>query len=103
MKTGIAHFLVALVLIAGSAAFTSERPNVLMIAIDDLRPMLGCYGDPRAKTPHIDSLAEGGMLFERAYCQYSKCGPSRLSLMTGLKPTTVGVFGHGEKEVARFR
>ena len=103
MKTGIVPFAVALVLIAGSAAFANERPNVLMIAIDDLRPMLGCYGDPRAKTPHIDSLAESGMLFERAYCQYSKCGPSRLSLMTGLKPTTVGVFGHGEKDVARFR
>jgi len=80
-----------------------DRPHVLMIAVDDLRPMLGCYGDSRAKTPHIDRLAERGMLFERAYCQYAKCGPSRLSIMTGLRPDAVGVFGHGDHLVEKFR
>ncbi|MEX2580096.1 MAG: sulfatase [Verrucomicrobiales bacterium] len=79
------------------------RPNILMIAIDDLRPMLGCYGDERAKTPNIDRLAEQGMLFERAYCNYAKCGPSRLSLMTGLRPEEIRVVGHGDKDVTAFR
>jgi arylsulfatase A-like enzyme len=74
-----------------------------MIAIDDLRPMLGCYGDPIAKTPNIDRLAERGMLFERAYCQFAKCGPSRLSLLTGLRPDAVGVFSHNEKDMLAFR
>jgi len=93
------------ILITGTTLALSgaERPNVLMIAVDDLRPMLGCYGDSRAVSPHIDALAEDGLLFERAYCQYSKCGPSRLSLMTGLKPTTVGIFGNSERDVAKFR
>ena len=81
----------------------SPRPNVLMIAIDDLRPMLGCYGDPIARTPHIDALASGGMLFERAYCQYAKCGPSRLSLLTGLRPESVGVTTHRDAKMLAFR
>ena len=79
------------------------KPNLLMIAIDDLRPMLGCYGDPVAQTPNIDRLAKRGMIFERAYCQFAKCGPSRLSLMTGLRPDAVGVFSHREKEAIEFR
>ena len=103
MRIRKGQFAGVLIAMAGSVVLAVDRPNVLMIAVDDLRPMLGCYGDTRAITPNIDGLAEGGMLFERAYCQYSKCGPSRLSLMTGLKPTTVGVFGHGDRDVARFR
>lgn len=87
----------------GPDPVVSTRPNVLMIAIDDLRPMLGCYGDPIVKTPHIDELASGGMLFERAYCQYAKCGPSRLSLMTGLRPESVGVTSHKDADMLAFR
>lgn len=68
-----------------------SRPNVLFIAVDDLRPILGCYGSDVAKTPNIDKLADEGLLFERAYCQIAICGPSRASLMTGLRPNTVGV------------
>ena len=64
-----------------------RRPNVLMIAVDDLRPQLGCYGKAFMKTPHIDQLASRGMLFERAYCMVPTCGASRASLMTGLRPT----------------
>lgn len=103
MRIRAGYFAGVLVAMAGSIAPAIERPNVLMIAVDDLRPMLGCYGDPRAITPNIDALAEEGMLFERAFCQYSKCGPSRLSLMTGLKPETVGVFSHGARDLERFR
>jgi arylsulfatase A-like enzyme len=65
----------------------TERPNVLFIAVDDLRPELGCYKDTQAKTPHIDRLAGHGIVFERAYCQVAVCGASRASLLTGLRPT----------------
>lgn len=63
-----------------------SQPNVLFIAIDDLRPALGCYGDPRAKTPSIDQFAKSARQFNRAYVQQAVCGPSRTSLLTGLLP-----------------
>ena len=65
----------------------SERPNILFIAVDDIRPELGCYGHPVVKTPHIDALAAAGTLFTRAYCNVPVCGASRASIMTGLRPT----------------
>lgn len=71
--------------------------------VDDLRPMLGCYGDQRMRTPNIDRLAEQGVVFERAYCQYAKCGTSRLSMLTGLRPDSIGVFSNNVREVVRFR
>ena len=64
------------------------KPNVLFIAIDDLRPELGCYGVGAIKTPNIDRLAKGGMVFKRAYCQQAVCLPSRSSLITGARPDT---------------
>ena len=72
-------------------ALPSEvRQNVLLIAIDDLRPALGCYGDQIAVTPNIDQLASRSILFQRAYCQQAVCSPSRLSLLTGRRPDSRG-------------
>lgn len=65
--------------------------NVLFVVVDDLRPTLGCYGDPDARTPNIDRLAEEGLTFTRAYCQQAVCSPSRTSMLTGLRPDTTGV------------
>ncbi|MDF1800094.1 MAG: sulfatase [Planctomycetota bacterium] len=61
------------------------RPNVLLLSVDDLRPELGCYGETQALTPNIDRLATGGTLFRRAYCNVPVCGPSRVSVLTGLR------------------
>jgi len=68
-----------------------RRPNVLMFAVDDLRPELGCYGVEGIKTPNIDALASRGVAFSRAYCQQSICNPARACLLTGLRPDTLGV------------
>lgn len=76
-----------LTIVATVAGLAAERPNVLFIAVDDLRPQLGCYGNALVKSPNIDRLAATGMVFERAYCQVPVCGASRASLMTGLRPT----------------
>jgi arylsulfatase A-like enzyme len=68
---------------AAAAPPPANKPNVLFIAIDDLRPELGCYGATHIKSPNIDALAKSGILFNRAYCQQAVCSPSRISLMTG--------------------
>ena len=74
------------------AAAKKRRMNVLFISIDDLRPQLGCYGQKQMITPNIDALAGRGLLFNRTYCQSAICGPSRASLLTGLRPDTSGIF-----------
>ena len=75
-----------------NGAIAADKPNILFIAIDDLRPELGCYGSEIAVTPNLDGLAKGGLLFNRAYCQQAICRPSRASLMTGTRPETTGLF-----------
>ena len=74
------------------------RPNVLFIAVDDLRDWVGhLSGHPNAKTPNIDRLAKRGVSFTRAYCSAPLCNPSRISLLTGVAPSKSGVYGNGEK------
>jgi arylsulfatase A-like enzyme len=69
-----------------------KKPNILFIGIDDLRPELGCYGSDIAISPNLDKLASVGLLFNKAYCQQAICGPSRASLLTGIRPETSMVF-----------
>lgn len=71
---------------------SDSRPNVLLIAIDDMKPWLGAYGDTLAKTPSMDRLAANGVTFNNAYCQVALSGPTRSSLMTGLNPDHTGVW-----------
>ncbi|PKQ61028.1 iduronate-2-sulfatase [Labilibaculum filiforme] len=86
----------AFLLIVGFACQSKQEPkkklNILFLAVDDLRPELGCYGSEIAVTPNLDALAADGLLFENAYCQQAICSPSRASLMTGARPETIGVI-----------
>lgn len=71
----------------------SQRHNILSIVVDDLRPeLLKAYGQQHLVTPHLDRLANGGLVFQRAYCQQAVCGPSRASFMTGRRPHHTLVF-----------
>ncbi len=67
-------------------AQNKSKPNILFIAIDDLKPILGCYGDKMIKTPNIDRIAKNGTVFFANYCQQAVCGPTRASIMTGRRP-----------------
>jgi iduronate 2-sulfatase len=82
----------ALMLIVQSIAVASDRPNVLLICVDDLKPSLGCYGDEVALSPAIDGLAARGVRFELAFCNQAICSPSRNALMTSLRPQTLGIY-----------
>ncbi len=81
---------------SGETSYDAEQqhPNVLFIAVDDLNTWLGCLGGhSNTKTPNIDKLASQGVLFSNAHCQAPLCGPSRASIMTGLRPSTTGIYG----------
>ena len=73
----------------------AQRPNILLILVDDLKPALGCYGDTAARTPNIDRLAARGMRFDLAYCNQAVCAPSRFTLMLGSHSTSTGLYGLG--------
>jgi iduronate 2-sulfatase len=89
-------FVALSTLVLGLSATTSAQPNVLFIVSDDLNTYLGCYGDPRAKTPHLDALAARGVKFDRAYCTFPLCGPSRNSFLTGLYPNSSGILSNAQ-------
>ena len=91
LKLGAAATLIA---VAGNqaAAESKKQPNVLFIAIDDMKPLIGCYGDTFAITPNIDSIAKKGTVFLNNQCQWPVCGPTRASIMTGLRPELTGVM-----------
>src|SRR5436189_2439886 len=91
------HLLLAVItsafaMLAGMPIRTAAPPNVLLICVDDLKPMLGCYGDRTIKSPNIDRLAASGLRFDRAYCNQAVCAPSRNALMTGTRPTSLGIY-----------
>ncbi len=90
--------MTALFLVTGSRlADAGDRPNVLLILVDDLKPSLGCYGETQAKTPNIDRLAARGMRFDLAYCNQAVCAPSRFNLMLGSHSTSSGLYGLGSR------
>src|SRR5688500_6693093 len=92
MPTLFRALAAAIVLISTSQLLAADRPNVLFIAVDDLRTQLGCYGASQMKTPHMDALAARGLLCNRASCQQAVCSPSRISLLTGRRPDTTKIY-----------
>lgn len=97
-SSDLLHFLRPIGLLLGLATVVTAaaQPNVLLIVADDLRPQLGCYGDPIVKTPHLDAFARTALRFDRAYVQMAICSPSRNSFLSGLRPATTGLHGFGK-------
>lgn len=80
----------------GGSLLAADKPNVVLLMADDLAATLGCYGYPAAKTPHLDRLAARSVLFERAYCQFPHCNPSRASMLSGLRPNVTKVTNNAD-------
>jgi arylsulfatase A-like enzyme len=81
-----------------TAAFgQNQRPNVLFLSVDDMNDWVGCLGGrPGVRTPHIDALARRGVLFSNAHCAAPLCNPSRTALLTGLRPSTTGIYNNDQ-------
>ena len=92
--SGSLRWLLCLIL-AGLSCAAAEKLHVLFLVSDDMRPQLGCYGDKVVKSPNLDRLAAGGMVFDRAFCQQALCSPSRISLLTGRHPWTTKIHEIG--------
>jgi iduronate 2-sulfatase len=88
-------FLAAFLLLPALSSAADKKPNVLFIAVDDLKPTIGCYGYTHAKTPNIDRIAAKGTVFTRAYCMQAVCSPSRNGVLTGLRPETLQIYDLG--------
>jgi arylsulfatase A-like enzyme len=110
VKSWFFVFFLGVFLTAGTAVSAQherdKKPNVLFIAIDDLNDWIGALNThPQVKTPHIDRLAAKGMLFTNAHAQAPLCNPSRVSIMTGLRPSTTGIYNlsphHRDVEVTK--
>lgn len=86
-------FLISFCLNSIHAKCQQDRPNILMIAVDDLNSFIGEMGHPDAITPNLDRLIKKGVLFTNAQCQSPMCSPSRTAIMTGLRPSTTGIYG----------
>jgi iduronate 2-sulfatase len=93
-STQIIKFLLGVLLVTSTLTCVeaADRPNILFIAVDDLRPEIGCYGNSIVKTPNIDRIAARGIVFNKAYCQQAVCSPSRTAIMTGLRPDVTKVW-----------
>jgi iduronate 2-sulfatase len=87
--------LLNILLCLPTLADAANRPNILLLLVDDLKPAMGCYGDTAAKTPNLDALAARGMRFDLAYCNQAVCAPSRFTLMLGSHSTSTGLYGLG--------
>ena len=97
MKKSNQAFHLLIIVIAMAITFPiiaqqKSKPNILFFAVDDLKPILGCYGNTQIKTPNIDRLAKMGTVFNSNYCQQAVCGPTRASIMTGKRPDNTGVW-----------
>jgi iduronate 2-sulfatase len=93
--SALAAAIFSLAALAEAAETAAARRNVLLICVDDLKPLLGCYGEALVHSPNIDQLAARGLRFDRAYCNQAVCAPSRNSLLTGLRPQTLGIYDLG--------
>ena len=93
LKYCMVFFLLSVLFADGNEKPEVKRPNVLFISIDDLNDWIGTLGGhPQVKTPNLDRLAASGTVFTNAYCQSPLCNPSRTSVMTGLRPSTSGIY-----------
>lgn len=97
MKNQYIKFVSILFLFVISNSITAQKkqatkPNILFIAVDDLKPLLGCYGNTLVKSPNIDRLAKLATIFNKNYCQQAICGPTRASIMTGTRPDVTKIW-----------